>query len=170
MKIHISKSFRDLLVANGDLFEIEYRGLTAVKGKESMHTYWLLGLKMKESMVCNAAEMPESKQEEKKEANNKVKSKVETEEKTKKSPEKTGGKAMGTFENKIESKTQDMAERLKSSEDAKNSSQTAEKSTESKEIKKENGQFDAKSPSTETTPIQFKPNENSAVQKINSSD
>ena len=50
-------------MANGDLFEIEYRGLTAVKGKEDMlHTYWLLGMKT-ERMVCEAGAEPELKRE-----------------------------------------------------------------------------------------------------------
>ena len=31
LKIHISKDCADLLVENGDLFEIEYRGFTAIK-------------------------------------------------------------------------------------------------------------------------------------------
>lgn len=50
-KIHVSSACKEILDKFGD-FELEERGLTQVKGKGVMLTYWILGKKMAHGQKC----------------------------------------------------------------------------------------------------------------------
>ena len=111
-----------------------------MKGKESMlHTYWLLGLK-NEKAICNTEEKSGEKTEMKPE---------DIDEKRKKSAAKTDEKPMETSENK---EIENRAEDLKSSQDE---DKTAEIRTDDRRLESEEREAFTRSPSTETTPIQF---------------
>lgn len=180
LKIHISQNYRDLLIENGDLFETEYRGMTAVKGKDAMPTYWLLGLKAQlgekreskreEASKTKPKEASETKREEASEIKPEEASEAKPEEASETRPkERSAEKIRVQPVEKSENKLQDND--LKIVEDVKK--------PEDRELKSgEDSQLRSRSPSTETTPIQLSsvqqlesnlPTEN-AAQKIDSAE